>query len=66
MEKFAGRWYAVYYLDGWKYWTMGDTLMGTILINKCIVKDTKKDIPKKYQNEIEQIKRKQSNMKLSI
>src|SRR6188472_2649090 len=33
-EKFAGRDFRAFALNGWKYWTMGDTLDGTILINR--------------------------------
>ena len=34
-EYFAGRPYIYLYLDEWKYWSMGGSLLDTILINKA-------------------------------
>lgn len=34
-EKFAGRKYIYFYLDGKRYWTMGAPLGITIIINRC-------------------------------
>jgi hypothetical protein len=33
-EKFHKSWYIRLDIDGWKYWTMGDRLSNTILINR--------------------------------
>ncbi len=38
-EKFNKSWYTRLDLDGWKYWTMGDRLSGTILINRTTLAD---------------------------
>jgi len=34
-EKFWKNKYKYFYLDGFRYWTMGSPLPGTILINRC-------------------------------
>ena len=33
-ERFQGRWYTKYDVDGWSYWTMGAPIENTILINR--------------------------------
>ena len=34
-EKFFSKTFMYYYIDGWKYWTMGSPLDQTILINRA-------------------------------
>lgn len=36
-ERFWRSIYTYYYLDGWKYWTMGEPVAETILINRAKV-----------------------------
>jgi hypothetical protein len=39
-ERFFRKTYIYFYHDGFKYWTMGDTLPHTIIINRCPVNQT--------------------------
>ena len=37
--KFAGKEHTYYELDGYYYWTMGDPIEETIILNRCKVED---------------------------
>jgi len=37
--KFAGKTHTYYELDGYYYWTMGDPIEETIILNRCKVED---------------------------